>query len=122
METYPFSPPINLVEEGKWLLGVFSFEATNSVFIITDGNISFSISTPGHWSSRGDAAFINKLQKLLQLIPQNDNELHVEEVRKRGNQVENGDKEYKESHLDTHKNEIIKALKLQNKTMFKTFF
>ena len=36
MQTFSFNPPINLVEEGKWLLGVTSFEFTNSVFIITD--------------------------------------------------------------------------------------
>ena len=32
-ETFSFSPQINLVEEGKWLLGVASFDCTNSVFI-----------------------------------------------------------------------------------------
>ena len=26
MQTFSFNPPINLVEEGKWLLGVSSFE------------------------------------------------------------------------------------------------
>ena len=30
MQTFSFSPPINLFEEGKWLLAVTSFEATNS--------------------------------------------------------------------------------------------
>ena len=35
METFFFSPPNNLVEEGKWLLAVTSFEATNSAFNIT---------------------------------------------------------------------------------------
>ena len=41
MQTLSFNPPINLVEEGKWLLAVSSFEATKSVFIITDENKSF---------------------------------------------------------------------------------
>ena len=41
METFSFSPPINLVEEGKLLLAVTSFEASNFVFIITDDNNSF---------------------------------------------------------------------------------
>ena len=27
-----FSPPVKLIEEGKWLLAVTSFEATNSNF------------------------------------------------------------------------------------------
>ena len=43
--------PINLVEEGKWLLGVFSFECTNSVFNITNENDSFSIIIPGHYKT-----------------------------------------------------------------------
>ena len=38
METFSFNIPINLVEEGKCLLGVTSFEATNSVFNITNEN------------------------------------------------------------------------------------
>ena len=33
METLSFNPPIKLVEEGKWLLGVTSFEATKTVFL-----------------------------------------------------------------------------------------
>ena len=49
METIQFNPPINLPSE-KWVLAVTSFEATNSVFIITDENNSFSISTPGQGS------------------------------------------------------------------------
>ena len=49
MECFSFSPPINLLEECKWLLAVTSFECTNSVFKITDENDSFSISIPGRW-------------------------------------------------------------------------
>ena len=49
MQNFSFNPPINLVEEGKWLLGVPSFEATNSVFKRTNEKKSFAISTPGHW-------------------------------------------------------------------------
>ena len=43
METFSFNPPIKLSEEGKWLLAVTSFEATNSVFKITDENNRFSV-------------------------------------------------------------------------------
>ena len=64
METFSFSPPLNLVEEGKWLLALTSFEATNSVFNITDEKNNFPISIEGHWFSRGGAETINKLQKL----------------------------------------------------------
>ena len=47
METVAFDPPISLVEGGKWLLELTSFENTNSAFKITDENNSFSISIPG---------------------------------------------------------------------------
>ena len=35
VHSFSFIPPIDLVEEGKRLLGVTSFECTNSVFNIT---------------------------------------------------------------------------------------
>ena len=41
MQTFLFNPPINLVEEGKELLGVSSFECKNSVFNITGKTIAF---------------------------------------------------------------------------------
>ena len=47
MEKFSFNPPINLVEEGKWLLAVSSFETTNSVFKIMNENKPFSITVPG---------------------------------------------------------------------------
>ena len=51
METFSSNPSINLFEEDKRLLAVTSFEASNSVFNVTDENNSFSITTPAHWSS-----------------------------------------------------------------------
>ena len=57
-QTFPFPPQINLVEEGKWLVAVTSFETTNSVFNITNKNNSFSLTIPGQWSSRGGAGTI----------------------------------------------------------------
>ena len=33
MPTFSFCPPIILSEEGKWLLAVTNFEATNSILI-----------------------------------------------------------------------------------------
>ena len=83
METFSFSPILNLAEGGKWFLGVTSFEATNSVFIITDENNSFSNTMEGDWSSRGGVETTNKLQNLLQLRFKSDIKLHVEDVRKR---------------------------------------
>ena len=53
-QTFSFNPPINLVEEGKWLLGVSSFQCTNSVFNITNENNSFSIIIPGHYQNKSD--------------------------------------------------------------------
>ena len=50
-QTFSFNPPVNLVEEGKWLLAVRSFECTNSVFKINNENNSFSIIIPGHYET-----------------------------------------------------------------------
>ena len=41
MQTFSFSPPMTLIEEGKWLLAVGFFECTISVFIITDEKTVF---------------------------------------------------------------------------------
>ena len=57
MQTFSFNPPINLIEEGKWLLGVSSFECTSSIFNITNENNSFSNIIPGHYQKN----FIKKL-------------------------------------------------------------
>ena len=51
MEAFSFSPPINLVDEGKRFLGVTSFETTNSVFNLTRRNNRFSISIPSTWQT-----------------------------------------------------------------------
>ena len=62
--------------------GLF-FQTTNSVFNTTDESNKTSISTPGHWSSRGGAETIRRQQKLIFLRSENYIKLHVEEVRKR---------------------------------------
>ena len=51
MQNFSFNAPINMVEEGKWLLAVSSFECTNCVYKITDENNSFSINIPGHYQT-----------------------------------------------------------------------
>ena len=107
-QTFSFNPPINLNEEVKCLLGVSSFECTNSVFNITNESNSFSIIIPGHYQNKSDEKMINDLNKLLEL---KSLELHVEEVRKRGNKIKLGDHEYKLSDLDNRKNEILGELK-----------
>ena len=108
MQTFSFNPPINLVEEGKWLLGKSSLECTNSVFNITNENNSFSIIIPGHYETEFAEQIIDDLNKLLEL---KSLELHVEEVRKRGDIIKIGDKEYKLSDFDNQKYEIIEELK-----------
>ena len=100
MQTFSFNPPINLVEEGKWFLGMTSLECTNSVFNITNENNSFSIIIPGHYQTEFAEKTIDDLNKLLEL---KSLELHVEEVRKRGNKIKIGDNEYKLSDFDTQK-------------------
>ena len=85
LTTFSFHPPINLVEEDKWLLSVTSFEATNSVFNITGENNSSSIFTPAHWSSQNAEETLIKLNNLLNLGSEKDLDLHINEVKKRGN-------------------------------------
>ena len=100
MEIFSFNSPTNLVEEGKWLLGVTSFECTNSVFNITDENNSFSITVPGRWENKFAEKTIDELKKLLKL---RSLESHLKEVRKRGNKMKLGENEYKLSVFDTQK-------------------
>ena len=64
MQTSTFSRPINLSEEGKWLVAVTSFDATNSIFNKTAENNSFLISTPSYWTPEGGEDLINKLKKI----------------------------------------------------------
>ena len=82
MEIFSFSPPINQVEEGKWLLAVTSFEATNSVFNISDEDNSFSITLLGQWNSKTAEKTIDELLNLIELRSQNGIENHVGQVRK----------------------------------------
>ena len=107
-QTFSFNPPMNLVEESKWLIAGSSFECTNSVFNITDENNSFSIIIPGHYQTEFAEKMINDLNKLLEL---KSVELHVEEVRKRGNKIKIRDNEYQLSDFDTQKNEILEELR-----------
>ena len=108
MQTFSFNPPINLVEEGKWLMAVSSLECTNSVFNITNENNSFSIIIPGHYQTESAENIIDELNKLLDL---KSLELHVKEVRKTGNKIKIGANEYKLSDFDSQKHEILEELK-----------
>ena len=67
MQRFAFNSPKKLIEEGKCLLAVTSFECTNSVFNITDENNSFSIIIPGHYRNKSAQKTIDELNKLLEL-------------------------------------------------------
>ena len=108
VQTFSFNPPINLVEEGKWLMAVSLFDCTNSVYNITNENNSFSIIIPGHYETEFAEKTIDKLNKLLEL---KSIELHVAEARKRGDKIKIGDNEYKLSDFDSQKHNIIEELK-----------
>ena len=84
-QSFSFNPSINLAKEENWIMGVTSFECRISVFDITDENDIFSISIPDHWNSE---ELITKLNKLLELRSENDIEVYVKEVEKRGTRIE----------------------------------
>ena len=100
MQTFSFSPPLNLVEEGEWLLAVSSFDCTKSVLNVTNENNSFSMAIPRHWQTKSAEKTIDKLNELLNL---RSLELHVKEVRKRGNQIKIEDIENNLSDFDFRK-------------------
>ena len=107
-QLFSFNPSKNLVEEDKWLLAVSSFECTNSVFNVTDENNSFSVIIPAHWETEFAENFIDEVNRILEL---KSLDLHANEVRKTGDKIKVGDKEYKLSEFDNQKNEIIEELK-----------
>ena len=107
-QAFSFNPSLNLVEEGKWLMAVSLFDCTNSVFNITNENNSFSIIVPGHWENEFSEKVVDEVNRLLEL---RSLESHVDEVRKRGNTIKIGDKEYNLSDFDNQKYEIIKEIK-----------
>ena len=110
MATFSFLPPTNLIEDGKCLLGVTSFECTNSVFNITNENNSFSIIVQGYYQTESAEKTTDELNKLLEL---GSLELHVKEVRKRGNKLKIGDDEHKLSDFDTQKKKYLKKKELK---------
>ena len=105
MQSFSFNPPINLVGEDEWLLGLSSLECTDSVFNITNGNNSFSIIIPGHYQTEIAEKMFNDLNSLLAL---KSLELNVEEVRKRGIKLKIGDNDYKLSNF------ILKKMRYLN--------
>ena len=108
MQTFSLNPPINLVEESKWLLGVTFSETTNSVFNMTVEDNSFPLTTQGHWNSETTEKTMDELNKLIDFRSENDFDLHVEQFRKKGIFLLN---DYSLSNLGMFKNEILEELK-----------
>ena len=73
-------------------MAVSLFDCTNSVSNITHENNSFSIIVPGNYETESAEETIDELNKLLEL---RSLELHVKEVRKRGDKIKIGNNEYK---------------------------
>ena len=111
MEIFSLNPPIYLSEEGKWILAVFFFEVTNCIFQITDKDNSFSVSISGRrrFLNYLEDGNIDKLNNLLNIKSQIDIELHVQEVRNRGNKK--NFKEFSLSYFDTSKEELLEEFK-----------
>ena len=93
-------------------MAVSSFECTNSVFIITNENNSFSITTSGHWNSESAQQTIDKLKELLEL-DKRDLSLQIAAVREKGHKIHIREDEYNLSDLDNSllRNEIFEKLK-----------
>ena len=89
LETF-FSTPRNLSPE-KWLIAANSFETANFVFNISDKNISFAFRILGSWVTEGSGENGDELKNLLEVSSDNEVELYVEEVGKRGNQTKLGE-------------------------------
>ena len=102
--------PINSIEECKCLLCLSSFECTIFVFNIIDESNSFSISRPSYWTPEGGEEHINKLNELLDLRSENDIELHVKDVEKRGNLIEIGNRDYNLAASDHFKSQMLADL------------
>ena len=115
MQTFSFNTPINLVEEGKWLPAVSSFECTTSVFNITNENNSFSITIPGHWNSESAEKTVEKLKELLE-FDKKDLSLHIAAVREKGRKIYLGEDEFDLLDLDNSllSKEIFEKLKKIN--------
>ena len=93
------------------MLAVTFFEATNSVFNITNENNRFSISTPGFWSPKGIEETMNRLHIILNLKSKKHFELNVKEMAKRGTRIKKDNNGYKFADFDHFKSEILAKIK-----------
>ena len=105
------------------VIAVTSFEATNSVFNITDKNTIFSISSPSYWIPVGGEELLNKLRKVLEVRSQNDIVLHGKDFEKRGTRIEIGNSGYNLAGFDHYKSETLVELgRLIFKDLYNTVY
>ena len=111
-ENFSLNPPINLFEEGKWLVAVTSFKTTNSVYMINDGKNTISIGTPGYCGIPNYLldGIIDKLKKLLEVGSKNATELHFKEVQK-GTLIEIANSGQNFASFDHFKSELFSEFK-----------
>ena len=110
-ETFSFSPALNIIEEGEWLLEVTSFETTNSVFDITNENKVFRFLYQVIGISEGEKKLRKDYENHWGLELEMISIYMLKNLEKQGNQIKIGYKEYKLTDLNTRKNEIIKKFK-----------
>ena len=99
---------MNLSEEGRSLLPVTTFEATNFISTLTNENNSFPITIPGHWNSELGEKTFDELYRLLEFRSQNDIDIYVEQVGKKAIVLIN---DYCLSNRDTFKSEKLVNIK-----------
>ena len=99
-----------------------NYEATNSVFNITEENNCFSISTPSYWSQDDAEEIFNELNNLIELRSENDIELRVKEAEKSSTRREIENSGYNLVSFDHFKSVILAELKRVKCKISKTWF
>ena len=65
-----------------------SFNTTNSAFVITDENNTFTDSKPSYWSPQNGEERITQQNKILELRTKKDIDLNVKEVEEGSTRIE----------------------------------
>ena len=84
-----------------------SFEAANSVFIITNENKTFPFTISGYWTPEDGEEFLNKL---LKPRSNDDIEILVKELEKRGTRIKLENSGYELEGFDHFESEILTEL------------
>ena len=110
-EIFSLSPRINSVEGERILLALTSFEATNFVYKISDGSSSFSFSTWRHWYPQVGGEIFDKLIKSLELRSEEDIDLCLKEIEKRGTWIKLQNRGYFLAGFEYFESEILAELR-----------